>query len=148
MLNPCEELILCVIVMMSWECSSKALLDPGSAMDCLVTHLFLEMSLNILLKHMLILKMCLSPVGFEGKLCLTALMAWVLLLSLCDALVAGHLNLPRTALCFWDENPHNHFCLHCQTIIMWKLCILWPLRGVEIFLMKQWTPNTIFPSAF
>lgn len=99
MLNPCDELSLCVIVMMSWECSSKALLDPGSAVDCLVTCL-LVMSLSILLKYVLILKMCLNPVGFEGKLCITALLARVLRLLLSDVLVVGHLNLPQTALCF------------------------------------------------
>lgn len=53
--------------------------------------------MSLLLKHMLILEMCLSPVGFEGKLCLAALMASVLLLF-SGILEGGHLKLPQTAL--------------------------------------------------
>lgn len=79
-LSPWEELNFSAVVVMSWECPPKAVVDPGSAVDCSVTCLFLAgMSLSLLLKHMLILEMCLSPVGFEGELCLTALMASVLL---------------------------------------------------------------------
>lgn len=102
-LKPWEELSLSAVVVVSWESSPKALADPGLAVDCSVTCLFLAgMSLSPLLKHMLILEMCLSPVGFEGKLCLTALMASVLLLF-SGILEGGHLVLPQTALCFWAE---------------------------------------------
>lgn len=61
---------------------------------------------------MLILKMCLSPVGFEGKLCLdsidgmspSSLIFW----CACGWLL---LNLPQTALCFRTENCYSHLCL-------------------------------------
>lgn len=124
-LNPWEELSLRAVVVreLSWESSPKALAAPGSAVDCSVTCSFLAgMNSSPLLKHMLILEMCLSPVGLEGKLCLTALMASVLLLF-SGILEGGHLALPQTAL-FLCSNCHGHFCPHCQTTMIWKLCVL------------------------
>lgn len=98
------------------------------------------MSLSVLLKHMLILKMCLSPGEFEGKLCLTAPMAWVLHLLWC---ACGWPFKSTIDSPLWAENGHSHLCWDCQVITICKLCILYPLSGVEVLLMKQWTLNIV-----